>query len=87
MAKKQLIPTPEQIRKAYIEEHLKRNPNAEEFASFSENELVAFIRKYEKGDFGSIYECTDHHFYDRIRKRIGPDDDMRQEDDDVGQKY
>lgn len=40
MAKKQIIPTSESIRNAYIQELQKRRTDAESFASFSEVELV-----------------------------------------------
>ena len=39
-AMKQVIPTPASIRKAYVEEYLKRRPDAEEFARFTESELA-----------------------------------------------
>ena len=32
MSKKDMIPTPTSIRKAYVEDYLKRRPDAEEFA-------------------------------------------------------
>lgn len=47
MVKKQTIPTSESIRNAYIQELLKRRTDVESFVSFSEVELVTFIRKYE----------------------------------------
>ena len=46
MAKKQITPTSESIRKAYIQEFLKRKADAEAFANFTETELATFIRKY-----------------------------------------
>ena len=55
MAKKQIIPTSESIRNVYIQELQKRRTDAELFASISEVELVAFIRKYESTTFSSIY--------------------------------
>lgn len=54
MAKKQTIPTSESIRNAYIQELLKRRTDVESFVSFSEVELVAFIRKYESANFSTI---------------------------------
>lgn len=54
MAKKQTIPASESIRNAYIKELQKRRTDAESFASFSEVELVAFIRKYESPNFSTI---------------------------------
>ena len=48
---KQEIPTPASIRKAYVEEYLKRRPDAEEFARFTESELADFIRKHESPNF------------------------------------
>ena len=76
MAKKQIIPTSESIRNAYIQELQKCRTDAESFASFSEVELVAFIRKYESTTFSSIYECLDHNFYDRVRNRIATNREM-----------
>ena len=52
-AMKQEIPTPASIRKAYVEEYLKRRPDAEEFARFTESELADFIRKHESPNFES----------------------------------
>lgn len=54
-AMKQEIPTPASIRKTYVEEYLKRRPDAEEFARFTESELADFIRKHESPNFQSIY--------------------------------
>ena len=51
MVKKQTIPTSESIRNAYIQELLKRRTDVESFVSFSEVELVTFIRKYESTTF------------------------------------
>ena len=47
MVKKQITPTSESIRKAYIQEFLKRKADAEAFANFTETELATFIRKYD----------------------------------------
>ena len=76
MAKRQSIPTPEAIRKAYIQEFLKRNENAEAFAGFTETELAAFIRRYDSEHFPGIYACLDHNFYDRVRNKIATDREM-----------
>lgn len=70
MAKKQITPTSESIRKAYIQEFLKRKADAEAFANFTETELATFIRKYDSANFSGIYECLDHNFYDRVRDKI-----------------
>lgn len=51
MAKKQITPTSESIRKAYIQEFLKRKADAEAFANFTETELATFIRKYDSANF------------------------------------
>lgn len=87
MAKKQNIPTEESIRKAYISEFLKRKPDAEEFARFTEVELTSYIHKHRQGFFASIYECTDHRFYDDIRNHIAIHQEMRKEDDASGHLY
>lgn len=84
---KQIAPTPEQIRQAYIAEHLKRRSDAEEFASFTENELADFIRKYVLSSFGSIYECADHNFYDRVRNKIANNADMKADDSAANNRY
>lgn len=81
MSKKQNIPTAEIIRDAYISEFLKRRADAEEFAHFTEVELAKYIRKYNYSTFSSIYECTDHRFYDDIRNNIAIRQEMRMEDD------
>ncbi len=87
MAKIQVSPSPEDIRKAYIEDFLKRYPNASDFANFSENELAEFIRRHENSNFAGIYTCTDHNFYDRVRNKIATDGTMRAEDDAISQQY
>ena len=76
-AMKQEIPTPASIRKAYVEEYLKRRPDAEEFARFTESELADFIRKHESPNFESIYTQLDHNFYDRVRHDMAIDGLMR----------
>lgn len=83
MVKKQTIPTSESIRNAYIQELQKRRTDAESFVSFSEVELVAFIRKYELANFSTIYECLDHNFYDRVRVRIATNREMAAIDEDA----
>ena len=55
---KQEIPTPTSIRKAYVEEYLKRRPDAEEFARFTESELADFIRKHESPNFESTIRSS-----------------------------
>lgn len=87
MAKKQTIPTSESIRNAYIQELQKRRTDAESFASFSEVELVTFIRKYESTTFSSIYECLDHNFYDRVRNRIATNREMAAIDEEAELMY
>lgn len=77
----------EAIRKAFVEEFLKHRPEAEKFASFTENEMASFIRRHVDGSFGSIYEQTDHNFYDRVRNRIAIDAAMRVEDEAAGLQY
>ena len=81
------FPSIEAIRKAYVEEFLKRYPNAEAFANFTEHELVDFIRRHVDSGFGSIYEQTDHNFYDRVRNRIAIVPEMRAENEAAGQQY
>ncbi|WP_455671478.1 HNH endonuclease [Phocaeicola sp.] len=87
MAKKHITPTSESIRKAYIQEFLKRKANAEAFAAFTETKLVAFIRKYESAHFSSIYECLDHNFYDRVRDKIATNREMAALDEEAGLIY
>ena len=87
MAKKQTIPTSESIRNAYIQELQKRRTDAESFVSFSEVELVTFIRKYESTTFSSIYECLDHNFYDRVRDRIATNREMAAMDEETELMY
>lgn len=87
MAKKQTIPTSESIRNAYIQELQKRRTDAESFMSFSEVELVAFIRKYESANFSTIYECLDHNFYDRVRDRIATNREMAAMDEEAALMY
>lgn len=87
MPKKQNIPTAEIIRDAYISEFLKRRTDAEVFARFTEVELAKYIRKYNNSTFSSIYECTDHRFYDDIRNNIAIRQEMRIEDDASGHLY
>ena len=56
---KQNIPTQASIRKAYVEEYLKRRQDAEEFARFTELELADFIRKHESPTLkASIHSST-----------------------------
>ena len=78
--------TPEMLRTAYIN-YLQqiRRQEPEAFADFTEKELAEFIRRHEDSNFGSIYERTDHNFYDRVRNKIAIDKDMRAEDDAIGQ--
>lgn len=87
MAIKEFLPTPETVRKAYLEELQKRNPDAESFVAFAEKQLADFIRRYVDARFGSIFENTDHSFYDRVRNRIALDGDMRAEDEAVQLQY
>ena len=87
MAQQQVSPSTEDIRKAYIEEFLKRYPNASDFASFTEKELTDFIRRYENANFAGIYTCIDHNFYDRVRNKIATNGEMRAEDDAISQQY
>ena len=87
MAKKATTPTPNAIRKAYVEDYLKRHTDAETFASYTENELADFIRRHVDSSFSSIYERTDHNYYDRVRNKIATNAAMRQEDDAEGQQY
>lgn len=87
MVKKQTIPTSESIRNAYIQELLKRRTDVESFVSFSEVELVAFIRKYESANFSTIYECLDHNFYDRVRDRIATNREMAAIDEEAELMY
>lgn len=87
MAKKQIMPTPESIRNAYVEEYLKRRPDAEEFARFTESDLADFIRKYKSPDFESIYTQLNHNFYDQVRNKIAIDELMRTEDNDADNMY
>lgn len=87
MVKKQTIPTSELIRNAYIQELLKRRTDVESFVSFSEVELVAFIRKYESANFSTIYECLDHNFYDRVRDRIATNREMAAIDEEAELMY
>lgn len=87
MAKKQTIPASESIRNAYIKELQKRRTDAESFASFSEVELVAFIRKYESPNFSTIYECLDHNFYDHVRDRIATNREMAAMDEEAELMY
>ena len=77
MSKKDMIPTPTSIRKAYVEEYLKRRPDAEEFARFTESELADFIRKHESPNFESIYTQLDYNYYDRVRHDMAIDGQMR----------
>lgn len=87
MVKKQTIPTSESIRNAYIQELLRRRTDVESFVSFSEVELVAFIRKYESANFSTIYECLDHNFYDRVRDRIATNREMAAMDEEAELMY
>ena len=84
---KQKIPTPASIRKAYVEEYLKRRPDAEEFARFTESELADFIRKHESPNFESIYTQLDHNYYDRVRHDMAIDGLMRTEDNAADNRY
>jgi len=87
MAKKQTTPTYESIRNAYIQELQKSRTDAESFASFTEVELVTFIRKYESANFSTIYECLDHNFYDRVRDRIATNREMATIDEEAELMY
>ncbi|MDO6185093.1 HNH endonuclease [Bacteroides thetaiotaomicron] len=87
MAKKQITPTSESIRKAYIQEFLKRKADAEAFANFTETELATFIRKYDSANFSGIYECLDHNFYDRVRDKIAINRKMAALDEETGLMY
>ena len=75
------------IRESYIEELLKRNPDAEAFVDFAESQLVDYIRRHVDEEFSSIYENTDHNFYDRVRNMIATDRDMRAEDESAQLQY
>lgn len=87
MVKKQITPTSESIRKAYIQEFLKRKADAEAFANFTETELATFIRKYDSVNFSGIYECLDHNFYDRVRDKIAINRKMAALDEETGLMY
>ena len=86
MAKKEI--TADMIRIAYLD-YLQqiRRYDPEAFANFTEKELTEFIRKYDNAAFASIYACTDHNFYDRVRNKIATNGEMRAEDDAIGQQY
>lgn len=70
MSKKPITPSADSLRKAYVEEYLRRKTNANEIADFTENELADFIRQYADANFKGIYTETDHNYYDRISKQI-----------------
>ena len=82
-----MIPTQASIRKAYVEEYLKRRPDAEEFARFTESELADFIRKHESPNFESMYTQLDHNYYDRVRHDMAIDGQMRTEDNAADNRY
>ena len=82
-----MIPTQASIRKAYVEEYLKRRQDAEEFARFTESKLADFIRKHESPNFESIYTQLDHNFYDRVRHDMAIDGQMRTEDNAADNRY
>lgn len=86
MAKKEI--TADMIRIAYLD-YLQqiRRYDPEAFANFTEKELTGFIRKYDNAAFASIYACTDHNYFDRVRNKIATNGEMRAEDDVVGQQY
>lgn len=69
----------------YLQQIRKQKPDA--FASFTEKKLEDFIRKYEDSNFGSIYECTDHNFYDRVRNKIAQIPEMDAEDKAANLQY
>lgn len=81
MAKQQITPTPDDIRAAYLEQLSIRNPKAEEFVLFAEQELADFIRRYDDSNFRSIFEKNDHNYYDRLRSIIATNREMKEEDD------
>lgn len=87
MAKQQRIPTPDEIRAAYIEQLSLRKPNVEEFVRFADEDLVDFIRRYDDSNSRSIYEKTDHNYYDRLRDAIAVNKEMKEEDDSNDFKY
>jgi predicted HNH restriction endonuclease len=86
MAKKEI--TADMIRLAYLD-YLQqiRRYDPEAFANFTEKKLTEFIRKYDNAAFASIYACTDHNFYDRVRNKIATNGEMRAEDDAIGQQF
>ena len=87
MAKKQMMPTLESIRNAYVEEYLKHRHDAEEIARFTESDLADFIRRHESPNFESIYTQLDHNFYDRVRHDMAIDGQMRTEDNAADNMY
>lgn len=64
MSKKQTTPSADSLRKAYVEEYLKRKSNAQEIADFTEKELADFIRQYADASFKGIYAETDQSMTD-----------------------
>lgn len=74
-------PTPQAIKKAYIEQLGKRYPNPEERVAFAENELLAFIQKHVDACFTGIYEETQPAFYRQVRDSIAHNKDMSNEDE------
>lgn len=78
MEKKQRIVTPEMLREAYIANlKVKRKPNANMIADFTEKELANFIRQYADANFKGIYAETDHNYYDRIISQIPLNQEMK----------
>lgn len=87
MSKKQITPSADSLRKAYVEEYLKRRSDAEEFARFTETELADFIRQYADANFKSIYAETDHNYYDRISKQIPLNPKMKKANETAALRY
>lgn len=88
MDKKISSPTKEDLLNAYIIylEKIRYN-NAKDFAADTESLLLNFIHKYYDTRFTSIYNQLDHNYYDRLRKNIPTDSEMREADDNANQIY
>lgn len=87
MSKKQTPPSADSLRKAYVEEYLKRKTHANEIADFTENELADFIRQYADANFKGIYAETDHNYYDRISKQIPLNPKMKTANEAAALRY
>lgn len=80
-------PSPDAIRAAFIAQLSKRQADAESYVDTAAEKLAKFIRKHKDSSFQSIYQITDHGYYDALRNEIALNSEMAAVDNTAGNKF